>query len=345
MDNGSRKQQRLRLARRGLLLFFGAALVALLVAAVVARSENTPTGPAPRLASTSTNSLTSAISPTTRSTYMPPSESVTTTVSLATTTDQATEHSLATTTSVDRGQGRLTGRVLEVVDGDTLVVAVKGVGNEKVRLIGIDAPERDERFYTESKRELARLVSGKTVGLETDVEERDRYGRLLAYVWLGDVLVNAELVRSGVVTLYTIPPNVRYVELLEAAQEEAQAAGRGMWGAPGDSPVKIITVNYDAPGNDNYNLNEEYVVFEVVVAGTLVGYSVEDESGKHYQFPDFMFQKGDIFKLHSGSGTDTHTDLYWGASGSAIWNNGGDTVKVLDPEGRIVESYTYQATR
>lgn len=248
----------------------------------------------------------------------------------------------STTTAIDQsGPAGGAAQVLDVIDGDTLVADIPGVGEERVRLIGIDAPESGERFYAEAKEALEHLIQGGEVGLEMDAEERDRYGRLLAYVWTGKLLVNAELLRLGVATLFTVPPNVKHLAELEAAQQEAQAAARGVWGAPGDSPVKIMEVNYNAPGNDNFNLNEEYVVFEVLVAGTLLGYSVEDEAGHRYRFPDLVFQKGDVFKLHSGKGKNTRTDLYWGATESAIWNNSGDTVKVLDPQDRIVESYSY----
>ena len=102
-----------------------------------------------------------------------------------------------------------------------------------------------------------------------------------------------------------------------------------------------MTVRYDAPGNDNNNLNEEYIVFKVLVSMSLLGYAVEDEYGHRYDFPDRTFEKGQTFTLHTGKGTDTQTDLYWGASGSAIWNNDTDTVKVLDPGGQVVTSHSY----
>ena len=153
--------------------------------------------------------------------------------------------------------------------------------------------------------------------------------------------INAEMLRQGVATLYTVPPDVKHVDQLTAAQNEAQAAERGIWGASAGSPLQILTVNYDAPGNDNFNLNAEYVVFKTLVSGSLLGYAVEDETGHRYNFSDRIFQAGETFKLHTGEGTDTQTDLYWGASGSAIWNNDGDTVKVLDPEDHIVTNYGY----
>jgi micrococcal nuclease len=230
-----------------------------------------------------------------------------------------------------------------VVDGDTIVVT-SSEGEEEVRLIGIDTPETGEAYADEARAALEKLVGEATVYLETDVETRDQYGRLLAYVWFGDhykKMASLELLRQGLATLYTVPPNVKWLGKMQEAQHEAQVAESGVWGTPSDSPLRIVEVEYDAPGDDSLSLNEEYITFEVLVSGTLLGYSVEDQTGHRYQFPDRVFKKGDRFKLHSGEGTDTQTDLYWGASGAAIWNNSGDTVKVLDPRDHIVETYDY----
>lgn len=237
-----------------------------------------------------------------------------------------------------------TGLVTSVVDGDTIHVQV-GWEDVCVRLIGIDTPEMGEYFSYQAKDALTNLVGGKAVRLETDVEERDQYGRLLAYVWTTDgqvwEMANETMLLLGLATLYTVPPNVRYIERLQNAQDVAQAQHAGMWGGSSVSPLQILDVNYDAPGNDNFNLNEEYVVFEVLVSGSVVGYAIEDETGHRYDFPDRVFQRGQVFTLHTGVGTDAQTDLYWGATGSAIWNNSGDTVRVLDPVGQIVTSYSY----
>jgi micrococcal nuclease len=232
-------------------------------------------------------------------------------------------------------------RVVSVTDGDTIVVVFSDGTEEEVRLIGIDTPETGEDFSGQATQELTKLVGGRTVRLEMDVESRDQYGRLLAYVWVGTVMINEELLRLGLATIYTVPPNVKYVETLWAAQDEAEAAQSGFWGEPSKTPLLIVHVEYDAPGDDSLNLNEEYITFKVLVSGTLLGYSVEDQTGHRYRFPDRVFKKGDVVKLHSGEGTETQTDLYWGASGAAIWNNDGDTVKVLDPQDQIVESYNY----
>ena len=239
--------------------------------------------------------------------------------------------------------------VFDVIDGDSLVVVLHlGEGQrEEVRLIGIDAPEAGEPFADEARTALAAFTRDPEVRLEIGAEMRDQYGRLLAYVFAGadpaspDVLINAELLRRGLATVYTVPPNVEYLDRLQQAQDEAKAAGAGMWAPAKASPLKIARAEYDPPGDDTLNLNQEYIVFQVLVAGSLRGYAVEDESGRRFDFPDRVFQTGQTITLHSGRGTDTAIDLYWGVSGSAIWNNDGDTVKVLDPQGHIVESYNY----
>lgn len=227
-----------------------------------------------------------------------------------------------------------------VQDGDTISVSYRGA-DESVRLIGFDAPEVGEPFSAKATAALEGLVSGETLRLEFDVEERDQYGRLLAYVWMGTKMVNVEILRQGVATVYTVPPNVKYVDVLIAAQNEAQAAGLGIWGGPSDSPVKISKLHPNAEGDDNFNLNDEWVEFRVLVAGTLRGYSVEDDSGHQYKFPDRIFEGDQLLKLHTGSGSDTQTDLYWGMTASAVWNNAGDAVKVLDAQGHVVSSKGY----
>jgi micrococcal nuclease len=137
-------------------------------------------------------------------------------------------------------------RVLRVIDGDTIVVD-RGRGPERVRYIGIDAPETVdparpvEPMGPEASRANAALVAAKTVYLEKDVSETDRYSRLLRYVWLKDptqptgwLLVNLVLVAAGYAQVATYPPDVRYAHLFRVAQQEARASRRGLW-APSPS--------------------------------------------------------------------------------------------------------------
>lgn len=130
-------------------------------------------------------------------------------------------------------------RVVRVVDGDTIVARLAS-GEERIRLIGIDTPESvDPRrpvecFGKEAARRLGDLLpAGTAIRLERDVEARDRFGRLLAYVHRRDdgLFVNLALAEDGYAQLLTIPPNLAYADRFAAAVASARAAGRGLWSA------------------------------------------------------------------------------------------------------------------
>lgn len=125
--------------------------------------------------------------------------------------------------------GRVRARVVRVTDGDSIEVEIEGQVY-RVRYIGINCPEGTEPLGQEAARKNAELVEGKVVELERDVSDTDRYGRLLRYVWVGDLLVNGELVRLGYARARAYPPDVRYHDLFVQLEEEAREAGRGLWG-------------------------------------------------------------------------------------------------------------------
>jgi micrococcal nuclease len=139
------------------------------------------------------------------------------------------------TSADDRLPGRLEARVVAVVDGDTARMLVDG-REESVRYIGIDTPEsaipgeRPECFGKRAAHANASLVEGKTVTLVLGDERRDRYGRLLAYVYLGERFVNAEILRRGLARTLAIAPNIDFADRLAAIQRAAANAGRGLWG-------------------------------------------------------------------------------------------------------------------
>jgi len=137
--------------------------------------------------------------------------------------------------------GDYSAMVLDNYDGDTLTVKINGK-KEKVRLLGVDTAEMAQGFWgREAKKFTESLTSGKQVRLETDVQERDRYGRLLAYVYVGKNFVNLELIKNGYAQLLTYSPNVRYVDAFQNAQKDAREAKRGIWGANGlnESPYEF----------------------------------------------------------------------------------------------------------
>ncbi|CAA9532330.1 MAG: hypothetical protein AVDCRST_MAG67-4395 [uncultured Solirubrobacteraceae bacterium] len=135
------------------------------------------------------------------------------------------------------GDGR-GGRVVRVVDGDTIHVQV-GATREKVRYIGVDTPEtkhptKGVECYGQKAADFnAQLVAGERVRLVRDVEERDRYGRLLAYVYRvrDGLFVNAELARLGFAQPLTIAPDVRFADRFADLARRAREHGRGLWSA------------------------------------------------------------------------------------------------------------------
>jgi micrococcal nuclease len=170
-------------------------------------------------------------------------------------------------------------QVQYVVDGDTIEIE----NQVKLRLIGIDSPERDECGYQEAKDFLAQLLTGEHVRIEKDISGADQYGRLLRYVYLpasesaaDDVLVNEALIRAGHAQTLAIAPDNRYRDLFATAQEEAKQAQKGIWGQcdlldpelirqtdsqpsnpectiKGNISEKSYGRNYFLPGCPNYN--------------------------------------------------------------------------------------------
>jgi endonuclease YncB( thermonuclease family) len=159
--------------------------------------------------------------------------------------------------------------VTRVVDGDTIYVIIGG-RMESVRYIGINTPETHHptrgrepggEAATEANR---RLVDGRWVTLVLDVQQRDRYGRLLAYVWVGERFVNAELVHQGYAQAATYPPNVKHADYFVKLERGARESRRGLWkGAPpaagsaapsarvpGDSARESVAPRFKSPETD-----------------------------------------------------------------------------------------------
>ncbi len=253
------------------------------------------------------------------------------------------------TTSTSTVAGDESGVVVSITDGDTIRVVLDGV-EEPLRLIGINAPEGGECLADQATGRLRELVDGKTVGLELDVSDRDQFDRLLRYVYVGGVFVNEILVAEGFALARRYEPDTAHAEALELAQGRAEAAQLGMWapaacGTASTAALAFGMIRYDADGNDNNNLNDEWV--EITNSGTvavdMTGWVLKDESASHrFNFPaSYRIGARGTVRIYTGCGTDTAQELYWCNTGSAIWNNSGDTAFLLDPSGNIIDSKGY----
>ena len=241
-------------------------------------------------------------------------------------------------------------RSTEVVDGDTLYVSGPA-GQLEVRIIGVNTPESGECFSEEATDALTELVVGNDLVLVADRSDVDQFGRALRYVETADgVDVGAELVANGFAIARRYPPDDARADRYAELQRDAQMAGRGLWasdacGASDLDGVEIaIDVNADAPGDDGENLNGEWVRF--TNAGSeaidLDGWEVADESASHrYTFGSLRLEPGAEVTLFSGCGPDDQSARYWCVSGSAVWNNSGDTVFLRDRNGNVVASLSY----
>ncbi|NND84447.1 MAG: hypothetical protein HKN46_04800 [Acidimicrobiia bacterium] len=240
-----------------------------------------------------------------------------------------------------------TTKVVEVVDGDTLIVLHDGE-EVSVRLIGINAPERGECGYEEATEALAGLASEGFVALIIDVTDTDEFGRLLRYVTVLGSDLGKRLVADGLAVARRYPPDTARAEEYADAEKEARDAGLGLWADDAcgvtDSPLEISDLEPNAPGDDAANPNGEWV--EVTnrsdVAVSLDGWGIKDESSRHrFTFPDgSAIAPGATVRVRSGCGTDGNGTFHWCAEG-AVWTNSGDTAFLTDPDGAVVDRLVY----
>ena len=230
--------------------------------------------------------------------------------------------------------------VAEVIDGDT----VKLETGQIIRLLGINAPEADEHYYKETTDRLEMLVLGKNVKLESGPEDKDRYDRLLRYIFIGDAFVNLQMVKEGYATVYILNPDEKYYLEFKEAEKNAKEKKLGVWSTSGvQACIKIVEFNYNAVGNDNENLNDEYVAFQNNCDSDIKmdGWVVKDEATNTYTFKGVVLGSNSKVALYTGSGTDSTDKLYWGKNRYAVWNNDGDTLFLRDDKGNLVLSYKY----
>jgi micrococcal nuclease len=234
--------------------------------------------------------------------------------------------------------------VTSVTDGDTIDVAGPD-GSLTVRLIGINTPESDECWADEATAALSALIAGQPVTLVRDASDTDQYGRALRYVEIaGGVDVGAALVESGHAISRRYEPDTARSDRYESLQVQASDAGLGQWasdacGTPVASVSITVEIRFDAAGDDNHNLNDEWVRFTNAGAASVAldGWVVADESASHrYTFANLVLEPGGSVILYTGCGSDTHAARYWCNTTSAVWNNSGDTVFLRDPSGNNV---------
>lgn len=237
-----------------------------------------------------------------------------------------------------------------ILDGDSLdIIRSEPAEGEReraeVRLLGVNANEGVECFGNAARDALIERIGRQEVLVVED--GFDQYGRVLAFVWHNDELVNLWLVDNGFAVARSSFDH-DYEELFDAAEELARVSEVGLWspsacGAPSDAAVVISMLNFDAEGRDNENPNGEWIELtnQGSVAVDLSEWVIRDESTRHrFVFESFILAPTATVTVRSGCGTDGPAELFWCAE-TTIWSNSGDTAFVRDGSGALVDSYSY----
>jgi micrococcal nuclease len=263
--------------------------------------------------------------------------------------------------------GLITGTVTRVIDGDTIVVKTKKISGtlpkdtgaikseETVRYIGVNAPElgRDDRapacFSVRAQDQNEFLVLGKEVTLQMDVEGRDRFGRLLAYVFIGDLakeeLVQDRLIDGGFGWVMAVGSNVWRTRRFLGIQRESIRSQAGLWSACGPAPdiESIVISEIQFSGDDEILtlINRSASHFD------LSQWKLVSLPGQVFTFPSgCSIASGSRLRVHTGPKADKSAkdcakgDLFWTMSWT--WNNDGDTAILQTPQGIVAEFFEYR---
>lgn len=254
------------------------------------------------------------------------------------------------------------GTVIYVYDADTILFGRNDGTRIQVRLLGIDAPEcysanshykwpefDDEymlkKWAWRGKEAVTDAVLNRTVRILYDQtqDKKDKYGRHLAYVTIGDTCLNAWLLENGFARTYTFSTCLM-TEQYTSIENMARSENRGIWGDCCNESGKCILsfIHYDAQGNDHSNLTDEYVIVKNTGIGSLAldGYTLSNSNGHIYTFPcGTSIGPDSIIRICTGEGIDDEDTLYWGKK-TPMWKN-SEGEGTLSKNGATEDIYAY----
>ena len=226
--------------------------------------------------------------------------------------------------------------VVEILDGDTF-----DLGNEeRVRIIGINTPEKGRPFSDEATDALSEIIMGKEVTLVNDSknDDADSSGRLLRHVYVDGVSVNYEMIRMGMAFWYPYSSGTDMDESYQEAQESAANDHVGLW-TESQYNITIDYIEYDPEGSE---VDGEYLIITNHDNDniSMEGWYLQDEAARTaYEF-NYTLEIDASVRVYTGSGEDNETALFWGWY-QGIWNNGGDMAILQDEDGLMVDYYRY----
>lgn len=237
----------------------------------------------------------------------------------------------------------ITGTVVWVTDGDSLQIETEE-GTLEVRMVGINSPERDECYHHESLDHLIGTLKDSPVTLE--IAGIDQFDRTLAHVFENGRHVNLEMVTEGLAIAYTPDRDDPFGDAILAAEEEASAAGRGLWASTAcgtTTPLPGVVIDGDAstpdpPGPDHDLLHLETVVIvnEESHPVDLSGWILRDQTSRHR----FHFPEGTTIGAGEAMAVASNHPA-WVPGGIPVWANRGDLALLQLPDGTVVSRWRY----
>lgn len=228
------------------------------------------------------------------------------------------------------------------VDGDTFEVAIADPAYgmravERVRLAGIDTPERDEPLFAEARAHVERRAGAGPVYLAFDFRRRDQFDRLLAFVYLPDgTLLNAELIETGLAVVYRGDDLMYFLPQFEDLEREARSRELGVWRGKARAGVIIVDVANQS--------RHEHVLLRNDGSGPvdISGWWICDDDDDRLAIPaEVVLAPGDALAVGSGAGcVDTHHPCLR-VSKKNIWGNPGDVACLKDRSGTLIDSLAY----
>ena len=237
----------------------------------------------------------------------------------------------------------------DVIDGDSFMALVDDQEVE-VRLLGINAPERNDCFGFEARDRLAAMLANDFVLVADTGDDVDQFGRLLRYAYVGERNVGERMVKEGYAFALATGHTER--DAFRRVYRQAINTRAGMWqpDACGDATtasIGISALEFNPTGPDSDDLNGEWVTFQNAGGGDvdLSGWELRDESSRNsYEFSDGqILTGGNEVTVRVGCGEDSQLELFW-CSEAPVFNNDGDSAILQDTFGNIVTEFIYEGT-
>lgn len=216
--------------------------------------------------------------------------------------------------------------VERVIDGDTIIAC----GNT-TRLLGINTPEKNEKYYTFAKEFLTSLIENKTVKLKFSNERLDKYKRVLAYVYYLDKNVNLELIEKGLANPYfPSQKDENYQEFFRA------------WGRCDLKSINLCERSTNQCANciglEEFNFKKEEIILKnnCDFSCSLTNWTIEDEGRKRFIFPDFLLKPGFQVRIVVGNKTSGSLNTFYWEKEEYVWTDSGDTLFLRDSSKKLV---------